>query len=78
MDRRDMDERDKELLDKQLRRFGSAGQRHDGTMILALVAVFLAGMTIGAFAFAYKAEPMGHTSTTTASAQPIPAPPIAR
>jgi len=78
MDRREIDRSDKELLDKQLRRFNPAAPRHDGTMILALIAVFLAGMTIGAFSFAYKIEPTAITSTVTAAAQPFNAPPIAR
>ncbi len=56
MNRREMDRRDQELLNKQLRRFSHA-PKPDGTMILALVAVFLAGMTVGSFAVAYKNDP---------------------
>jgi len=77
MDRPEIDRRDKELLDKQLRRFSPA-TRSEGTLILAPVAVFLAGMTVGALAFAYKVEPMSITSTATALAQPVTALPIVR
>jgi hypothetical protein len=47
-------------------------------MILALVAVFLAGMTASVFAFAYKAEPTHIASMAAAPAQPVNAPPIAQ
>lgn len=77
MDRRETDRRDQELLDKQLRRF-SPNPRRDGTLMLALVAAFLAGMTVGAFAFAYKVDPTGITSTATALVEPVYALPIAR
>jgi hypothetical protein len=77
MDRRETDRRDQELLDKQLRRF-SPNPRSDGTLILALVAAFLAGMTVGAFAFAYKVDPTSITSTATALADPVYGLPIAR
>ena len=79
MDRRETDRRDQELLDKQVRRFGPA-PRQDGTTYLALVAVFFAGMTFGAVAFAYKAE-LTRTAGNTIPAvndQPITAMPIAR
>lgn len=79
MDRRDMNRRDQELLDKQMRRFGPV-PRSDGTIMLALVAVFLAGMTVGAFAFAYKSEPVrvASNSAIATSEAPITALPIAR
>ncbi len=79
MDRRETDRRDQELLDKHVRRFGQA-PRHDGTMILGLVALFLAGMTFGAVALAYKGEltrTVGNTSPAVHD-QPITAMPIAR
>jgi hypothetical protein len=42
----DMTRRDQELLDRQFR--GLCIQpRHDGTMILAIVAIFLAGIFLG-------------------------------
>jgi hypothetical protein len=74
-----MNRRDQELLDKQMRRFGPAPRR-DGTMMLALVAVFLAGMTIGAFAFAYKSDPVriATNSVLATNEAPMTVPPIAR
>ncbi len=69
--------RDQELLDKQLRRFGR-NPRSDGTLILALVAAFLAGMTVGAVAFAFKADPARMAASATAPARPVNALPIAR
>ncbi len=77
MDRRETDRRDQELLDKQLRRF-TPNPRSDGTLILALVAAFLAGVTVGAFAFAYKVDPTRMAATATALTEPVYAPPIAR
>ena len=41
-----MTRRDQELLDRQLRGLGIP-ERHDGMMILAIVAIFLAGMFLG-------------------------------
>jgi hypothetical protein len=41
-----MTRRDEELLDRQLRGL-CIPQRRDGTMILAIVAVFLAGLFLG-------------------------------
>ena len=77
MDRPELNRRDKELLDKQLRRFSPA-TRSDGTLILAMVAVFLAGMTVGGFAFAYKVDPTRMAATATALAPQVNALPIAR
>ena len=45
-----MNKRDQELLDKQLGRIVPAA-RHDGTMILAVVAVFFVGLALGAILF---------------------------
>ncbi len=79
MDRREMNRRDEELLDKQMRRFSPAPRR-DGTMMLALVAVFLAGMTVGAFGFAYRSDPIriATNSALATNEAPITALPIAR
>lgn len=52
-----MDQRDQELLDKQLRGINPS-PRNDGVLILAIVAVFLAGIILGGFLSAYKSEPM--------------------
>ena len=41
-----MTRRDQELLDRQLRGL-DIQPRHDGAMILAIVAIFLAGMFLG-------------------------------
>jgi hypothetical protein len=51
-----MNQRDQELLDKQLRRLNPP--RSDGVMILAILAVFFAGMALGGFLFPYKSEAM--------------------
>jgi len=52
-----MDRRDQELLDTQMKRFQPPSRR-DGLMILAIVGVFLAGMTAGGFLFAaYRGQP---------------------
>jgi hypothetical protein len=45
-----MDQRDQELLDKQLSRL-SAPPRHDGIMMLGVAMVFFAGVTFGGFLF---------------------------
>jgi hypothetical protein len=42
----DMTRRDQELLDRQLRGLGIP-RRHDGMTILAIVAVFVAGIWLG-------------------------------
>jgi hypothetical protein len=52
-----MNERDQELLDKQLQRINPR-RRSEGVMVMAILAVFLAGMTFGGFLFAYKSQPM--------------------
>jgi hypothetical protein len=52
-----MDQRDQELLDKQLRGLNPS-PRNDGVMVLAVLAVFFSGMTLGSFLSAYKSEPM--------------------
>jgi hypothetical protein len=52
-----MDQRDQELLDKQLRRLNPS-PRSEGVMVLAVLTVFFTGMAFGGFLFAYKSEPM--------------------
>ena len=52
-----MDQRDQQLLDKQLRQLYPS-PRSDGVMTLAILAVFFAGMALGGFLFAYKSEPV--------------------
>lgn len=58
-----MDRRDQEFLSKQLRHLPPS-PHNDGSTILFLVALFLAGMTVGALMFDYQA---------TATATPTPA-----
>ena len=52
-----MDQRDQELLDKQLRQLNPS-PRSDSVMMLAILAVFFAGMALGGFLFAYESEPV--------------------
>jgi hypothetical protein len=74
-----MDRHDQELLDRQLRRFQPA-PRNNGVMILAITAVFFAGMTLGGFLFAYRSAPMRTASNTASPAISLlnGAPPIMR
>jgi hypothetical protein len=51
-----MNRHDQELLDKQLRALPFA-PRNDGVMILALLAMFLSGMTVGGFLYAFTDQP---------------------
>jgi hypothetical protein len=73
-----MDQRDQELLEKQLRRLNPP--RSDGVMTLAILAVFFAGMALGGFLFAYRSEPMQIASNDATPAIPFPngAPPTTR
>jgi hypothetical protein len=45
-----MNRRDRELLDKQLHAIHVA-PRHDGVMIMAILAMFFAGIALGGFFF---------------------------
>jgi hypothetical protein len=51
-----MDQRDWELLDKQMREL-SPSQNH-GITVLTIIAVFLVGMVLGGIVFANRSEPM--------------------
>jgi hypothetical protein len=51
-----MNRRDQELLDKQLHAVYVA-PRSDGVLMLAILAVFFAGIAVGGFFFAYTSEP---------------------
>jgi hypothetical protein len=53
----EMDQRDQELLDKQLRGFNPP-PRNDWIIMLVVLAVFFAGVTLGGFLTAYKSKPM--------------------
>jgi hypothetical protein len=58
----DMNRHDRELLDRQMSRF-QLSPRRDGVLILAMVGVFIAGLTSGGLLFTFVNTP----STTTAS-----------
>jgi hypothetical protein len=51
-----MDQRDQELLDKQMRAISSAPRR-DGVVIVTVLMVFLAGMTVGGLLVGSASEP---------------------
>jgi hypothetical protein len=74
-----MDQRDQELLDKQLRGL-NLSPRNDGVMVLAILVVFFAGMTLGGFVSAYKSEPIliASNDATPAIFLPNGAPPTTR
>jgi hypothetical protein len=73
-----MDRRDQEFLSKQLRHLPPS-PRGDGTMMLAMAAVFLAGITLGALMFDYRASVQTAERTRTAMSVPaITTVPIAR
>ena len=52
-----MDQRDWELLDKQLRG-PNPSRRNNGGMFLTVVAMFFAGVTLGDLLFPREGEPM--------------------
>ena len=62
-----MDQRDQELLDKQLGRLTPAS-RNEGVMILAILAIFFGGMALGGFLVGYESGP-----THIAANNPVPA-----
>jgi hypothetical protein len=50
-----MDRRDRQLLNKQMKRF-QPSPRRDGLMILALVGVFICGLTAGGLVFSFASQ----------------------
>jgi hypothetical protein len=66
-----MNRHDQELLDKQLRALPVA-PRNDGVMILVLLVVFLSGMTVGGFLYAFTEQP-GPTRSAMNDSAPITA-----
>jgi hypothetical protein len=63
-----MDKYARKLLDKQLR--GIVPPRHDAVMILAIVAVFFAGMALGNAQFDHKSGPVQMASYSLVNAAP--------
>jgi hypothetical protein len=51
----EMDRRDQELLDKQMRRLSPA--RNDGAIAVMLAAMFLVGMTLGSVLSPHQSAP---------------------
>jgi Anti-sigma factor NepR len=66
-----MDQRDQELLDKQLRHLNPY-PRSDSVMMLAILAVFFAGMALGSFLFAYEGQPLQIASNDAMTATSVP------
>jgi hypothetical protein len=66
-----MNQRDQELLDKQVRHLNPY-PRSDSVMMLAIVAVFFAGMALGNFLFAYKGQPLQIASNDAMLATSVP------
>jgi hypothetical protein len=66
-----MDQHDQEFLSKQLRQLPPSS-RGGPTVMLAMVAIFLAGVTIGALMFDYKAPTESGERTRTAMSWPTP------
>jgi hypothetical protein len=66
-----MDQRDQELLDKQLRGL-SPPRRNDGIIILMVVVVFFAGMTFGDVLFTHQSVPMRTASNDLTAAIFLP------
>ena len=57
-----MNQRDQELLDKQLRGVSAGPPRRGSVLGLAFVAVFLGGLSLGAILFAPQNKQMQMTS----------------
>jgi hypothetical protein len=62
-----MDQRDQELLNRQLGRLTPASG-NGGVMILAVLAIFFGGMALGGFLVGYESGP-----TQIAANNPVPA-----
>jgi hypothetical protein len=65
-----MNRRDRELLDKQLHAIYVPPRNH-GVLMLAVLAVFFAGIALGGFLFAYTSEPGPGPVQVAAIAPPI-------
>jgi hypothetical protein len=75
MEVQEMEQRDWELLDKQMR--GLSTPRNDAIMVLTDAAVFFAGKTLGGFLFPREGEVESRRGGT-ATTRPNGAPPTAR
>lgn len=62
-----MTEDEQELLEKQLHALAPA-PRDNGVLMLAIAAVFFAGMAFGGFLFAYDGQPPLHMASNDARA----------
>lgn len=67
-----MDPHDQEFLSKQLRHLPPSPGAGP-TVMLAMVAIFLAGITLGALMFDYQAPTQSAERTRTAMSWPAPA-----
>jgi hypothetical protein len=66
-----MDQRDRELLDKQLRRLNPS-PLSDRAMVFAFLVAFFSGVTLGGFLFEYPIEPMQIASNDATPAISLP------
>jgi len=64
-----MNQLDEELLDKQLHGL-SVAPRTDGVIIVGLLAIFLTGILLGSFLYAYSEQPMRMALNATTPAFP--------
>jgi hypothetical protein len=65
-----MDAHDWEFLNKQMR--GPSLPRSGGTIVLTVVATFLAGITVGGILFAHRSEPTRTASNYVSDAISFP------
>jgi hypothetical protein len=66
-----MNQREQELLDKQLHGL-SVAPRTDGVMIVGLLIIFLTGILLGSFLYAYSDQPMRMALNDTTPAMAFP------
>ncbi len=71
-----MDQGDQELLNRQLDKL--TPPRHDGVLILTVVAMFFIGMTLGGFLSARESRALQVAANDGAAAMYPQGPPIAR